>query len=211
MAISLKCPSCQTSLTSNPPGSSATNRVLPSEIDQSQILVCYTNEGGVQDSIDILPHITEEAYLDANPSARPARAFMIMCSEGDVGGIIELLQTAREDFDEDEAGAMSPSNILRYQDPLGNVAMKTGLHLAIEREQQEVVWLLLWLASDLPERQFPDEAVHAAASMNARRPDMSRETDIRSLRDAQGQTAEDVATAQGGVWTAFLHSGILTK
>jgi hypothetical protein len=40
------------------------------------ILARYHNEGGVQENLDILPLVTEEAYLEANPAARPARAFM---------------------------------------------------------------------------------------------------------------------------------------
>jgi hypothetical protein len=43
---------------------------------QPHILARYHNEGGVQERLDVLPLITEEAYLEANPAARPARAFM---------------------------------------------------------------------------------------------------------------------------------------
>jgi len=44
-----------------------------------------------------MPLITEEAYLETNPQARPARAYLTLCGEGDVAGIIELLKAIEED------------------------------------------------------------------------------------------------------------------
>ena len=197
------------SFTPTPPGPSAANRNFPSEHGQAfQILARYKNEGGVQVNLDILPHVTEEAYLDANPAARPARAFMIMCSEGDVSGIVELLQTTQEDYEEGEP-VMPPAQLLRYQDPLDG--MKSALHLAIEKGQLEVAWLLLWLASDLPDEQFPAEVIHAASGMNAQRASGTDEIDIRSLRDEQGQNAEDLAKTVGGPWNSLVQSEILFK
>jgi hypothetical protein len=157
--------------------------------------------------LDILPLITEEAYLEANPSARPARAFMHMCSQGDLGGIFDLLQTVEEDYEDGEQDSISPADLLRYQDPLDG--MKSALHLVIENSKQEIVWLLLWLASTVPEDKFPEEAIHVAESVNASRQFAASGVDIRSLRNAQGQTAGAVANAMGGTWTALLQSGIL--
>lgn len=72
----LTCPSCKTHLsTSQPP----------------QVLTRYHNEGGLQENLDIFPLIKEEAYLSVNPSARPARAYLTMCSEGDITGIVEYV------------------------------------------------------------------------------------------------------------------------
>lgn len=105
---------------------------------EPRILTRYLNEGGLQENLDILPLIIEEAFLEQNPSARPARAFMTLCGEGDIGGIIELLKAIEEDSDE---GDLSPSELLRFQDPLDGG--KCGLHVAIEKSQMEVVWLLL--------------------------------------------------------------------
>jgi hypothetical protein len=68
-----------------------------------------------------------------------------VCAEGDVSGIVELLQNLEEEEEDEES--MSPGEILRFQDPLDG--MQTGLHVGILRAQQEVVWLLLWLASGL--------------------------------------------------------------
>jgi hypothetical protein len=64
VALSLACPACDNSIVSTSPG------------PQPHILVRYHNEGGIQTNLDILPLITEEAYLESNPAARPARAFM---------------------------------------------------------------------------------------------------------------------------------------
>jgi len=77
VALSLKCPSCDTRLVSTPDGPSATNPIFPNRHQNPQILTRYVNEGGPQDNLDILPLITEEAYLDANPTARPARAYLV--------------------------------------------------------------------------------------------------------------------------------------
>jgi hypothetical protein len=154
----------------------------------SKVLTRYHNEGGVQDSLDVLPLIVEEAYLEANPAARPARAFMTMCAEGDVAGIVELLKAIEEDHDDED---MSPAHLVRYQDPLDGMII--GLHVAVEKNQQEVLWLLLWLASDIPTSAFPQEVIHLTETMGAERyPNTG--TDIRRLKDEQERTAEDIAS-----------------
>lgn len=126
-----------------------------------------------------------------------------MCAEGDVAGIVELLNALEDDPDE---GDMSPSTLLRYQDPLDS--MKTGLHVAIERSQQEAVWLLLWLASGLPNHVFPGEVVQAAESLQVYR-GTAEGVDIRALRDGEGRTGEYVAGSMGGEWAALLRAGLL--
>lgn len=203
MAISMQCPSCSASIVSTPAGPSSTNNILRPTGQQPQVLTHYHNEGGIQENLDILPLITEEAYLDANPAARPARAFLTMCAEGDIAGIVELLQAIEEDRDEED---MSPSELLRYQDPLEG--MKSGLHISIEKSQQEAVWLLLWLASSLPTDVFPEEVTQAAQAMNAGRA-TAEGTDIRSLGDEQQRTAGDVAASMGGVWAGLVGAGVL--
>lgn len=126
-----------------------------------------------------------------------------MCGEGDVTGVVELLKALEEEPDE---GDMSPAELLRFQDPLDG--QKTGLHVAIERSQQEAVWLLLWLASSLPTHAFPDEVAQAAENLEAGR-ETAGGVDIRVLRDEQGRTAEEVAGGMGDVWTGLLAAGIL--
>ncbi|KAI1389916.1 uncharacterized protein F4822DRAFT_218168 [Hypoxylon trugodes] len=204
LAISLKCPSCDSGLAANVAGPSVTNPFLQSA-PGAAILTRYTNEGGVQENYDILPEITEEAYLEANPEARPARAYHVMCGEGDVGGIVELLRDAEQA--EGDEPTMNASQLIRYQDPLGD--SKTGLHLAVEKGQEETIWLLLWIASTLPTAAFPAPAVQAAQAMGISRPSTLASEDIRALTDNQGRTAEAVAAQIGGIWTSILESGAL--
>lgn len=175
IALDLACPNCENSIVSTS-GPSATNRVLPHGNPEPQILVRYHNEGGMQTNLDILPLITEEAYLEANPGKRPARAFMVMCAEGDVAGIVELLKNVSsedeemddgDENDERDEGTLTPSEIVRWQDPLDGG--KTGLHAALEKGQEEVVWLLLWLGSGLEASVFPEEVTEAARKMEAER------------------------------------------
>ncbi|CAL3971359.1 hypothetical protein PZA11_007865 [Diplocarpon coronariae] len=203
IALDLACPVCQRSIVTTAPGPSATNSILQPNPPQPLVLTRYHNEGGVQENLDILPLVTEEAYLVANPAARPARAFMTMCAEGDVAGIIELLKALVAEPDE---GDMLPAELLRFQDPLDR--MKTGLHVAIERSQQEAVWLLLWLASAAQTHAFPGEVIQAAETMDADR-GTAEGVDIRGLRDEQGQTAEDVARGMGNAWAGLLSAGLL--
>jgi hypothetical protein len=152
--------------------------------------------------------ITEEAYLDANPAARPARAYLTMCAEGDVGGIIELLRNVvGDDDDMDEDDSMSPADLLRYQDPLDN--MKSGLHLAVEKSQQEIVWMLLWLASNLPEGSFPGQAVGTARILGAGRSIAGHGEDIRSLKNEQGETVRTIAERMGGAMGELVRASIL--
>jgi hypothetical protein len=195
IALDLACPACTNSIVSTTLG--------PSGFERPHVITRYHNEGGIQENLDILPLIQEEAYLDANPAARPARAFITMCGEGDIAGVVELLQAIQEDPDE---GDMSPSELLRYQDPLDGG--KTGLHVAVEKGQQEAVWLLLWLASGLPTQAFPEEVVHAAEQMEASR-ETAHGTDIRTLHDDEDRTAEDVARRMGNTWAGLLGAGIL--
>ncbi|KAI0006540.1 hypothetical protein F4779DRAFT_557314 [Xylariaceae sp. FL0662B] len=204
VAISLKCPVCDAQLATNVAGPSVTNPFLPAS-PGATIMTTYTSEGGVQEKYDILPELTEEAYLDANPGALPARAYHVMCSEGDVGGIVELLREA-EQADGDEP-KMSAAQLIRYQDPLAN--SKSALHLAVEKAQEEVVWLLLWIASPLPTEDFPESAVQTAHAMGLQRPSTPVSEDIRALTDDQGRTAEMVASQLPHVWAATVQLGML--
>ncbi|KAI0393342.1 hypothetical protein F5Y17DRAFT_432915 [Xylariaceae sp. FL0594] len=212
VAFSLRCPSCQSVLAESSAGSSsAASSPLPPAAGVS-ILSRYTNEGGVQENLDVAPAITEEAYLSAHPEARPALAFHVMCSEGDVDGIVDLLrdvdQSGGGDDDEEQHPRLSPAQIIRSQDPLSG--MKSGLHLAIEQGQQEVVWLLLWLASPLRTEAFPAPLREIAQAVGLQRPPTTPADDIRAIRDGQGQTAQDIASNYcEGLWAAFLENNVL--
>ncbi|KAI1438490.1 hypothetical protein GGR50DRAFT_435265 [Xylaria sp. CBS 124048] len=204
VAMSLKCPSCQVPLAENNAGSSSASSSLPTTAG-TPILTRYVNEGGIQEGLDILPAIMEEAYLEANPQARPARAYHVMCSEGDVDGIVDLLQDIDGAGQDEET--ISPTQLLRYQDPLAN--MKSGLHLAVEGGHEEVVWLLLWVASLLETEAFPGSLRQIALAMGLQRPSMMLADDIRLLKDDRGRTAEVIAAERDGVWTTLLDLNLL--
>lgn len=196
--MSLKCPNCETYLPSNDVGPSATSPLSPSP--EAAILAQYKNEGGFQPDLDILPAITEEAYLDSHPEARPARAFQTMCSEGDVDGIVELLAAVDGDNE-------SVISVVQYQDPLSG--MKSGLHMAIEQGQVEVTLLLLWLSSTVPSDSFPEPARRVAEASGVGRIPVGPDQDIRVLKDSTGQTAKDVARRLEGPWLGYLDGGLL--
>ncbi|KAG4029380.1 hypothetical protein MFRU_016g01330 [Monilinia fructicola] len=192
----LNCPSCNRSIASSVASSSTS-------VTGTRVPTRYHNEGGIQEDLDILPLIAEEAYLDEHPEARPARAFMTMCSEGDIMGIHDLLSAVEDD--EDGEG-LSAKPLLRYQDPLDG--MKSGLHVAIEKGQEEVIWLLLWLASALPTDIFPEQITQMAGTMGVGR-DTADGEDIRNLRDVEGHVASDLARSTGNVLLTDLLSAYL--
>jgi hypothetical protein len=111
------------------------------------------------------------------------------------------------DEEEEEEGTtkVSPQDLLRYQDAIGD--MRSGLHAAVAAHNREVAWLLLLLASDLDLGQFPAEVLHEAEALQVQRGAV--EIDIRSLRDAEGRTAEDLAREIGGVWDGWVGVGRL--
>ena len=169
--------------------------------------VIYTNEGGEQ-HMDMLPTLQEEHYLNGNPQARPARAFLTFCTEGDVLSIVGLMNqllTPDSDDEEEDVTPMHPAEILRYQDPLnGN---KSAMHLAIEKGQVEVVWLLLWIASELPDHAFPANVRAMANMMGAARDMVGPGPDVRALKDERGCDADALAQIVGGPWMDFVNAG----
>ncbi|KAL9120702.1 MAG: hypothetical protein Q9187_002743 [Circinaria calcarea] len=178
-----------------------------------QVLCNLNNEGGLQTDLDILPVLAEESYLKSYPKERKCRAFLEFCREGDVEAIVELLKDTRQDDDEDDEedddneegdsmefeGTTSPRvaiDILRYQDPLGS--MYSGLHLAVIHNKPVIIWLLLFLASQVNLDLFPHEVLQAAeeSDLTEQRKHRMGGVDIRALRDADGRTA--VQHANGG-------------
>lgn len=160
----------------------------------------------MEENLDILPVLTEEAYLESNPEARPARALHIMAAEGDVQGAIDLLRTVSEDAAGNSEEALG--RLVRYQDPLAG--MQSALHLAVEAGQEESVWLLLWLSSSLPDAVFPETArARAQAYGLGRLTILSSAQDLRNLRDANGNTPEVLAHDIAALMP-LLQAGILT-
>lgn len=210
-----RCPACNSEITSHPASNSR------SDAQQPRILVNMNNEGGLQQNIDIFPILQEESYLRAYPEERKSRAFLEFCREGDHKAIVELLNSGDDDGDDsdEEMGdgdenplsgpSKSPAEILRYQDPLGG--MQSGLHAAAANGHREVAWMLLLLASELPQMEFPPLVFQEAAAMGIMREEQEGLTDIRSLRDANGRSAEDVAVQEGGVvWNGWIGNGRLS-
>jgi hypothetical protein len=179
-----------------------------------KVLCTLNNEGGLQENLDILPLLTEESYLKAYPEDRKARAFLEFCREGDYKAVVDmLLDDNVEEDDEDEEGDVEMDStdhpakevgidrMLRYQDPIGD--MQSGLHAAVHAQSREVAWLLLLLASNLPLLEFPAEVFQEAEALGIMRGLTEDKVDIRSLRDANGKTAEDIAKEVGGVWVGW--------
>lgn len=194
-----ECPSC------------GRNLMITTPSGEQQLLCNLKNEGGLQERLDILPILTEESYLKAYPEERRCRAFLEFCGEGDVEAIIDLLNDGDDDGEEDAEstgqGAGHSIDVLRYQDQIGS--MGSGLHVAVQNQRMEVVWLLLLLASTLKIDQFPAAILQAAQNLGIHREDQSGKVDVRSLKDSQGMTAEQRAAGMGELWTEWLQSGRL--
>ncbi|KAK1825764.1 hypothetical protein QBC39DRAFT_400609, partial [Podospora conica] len=168
ISLTLRCPACDTYL---PTPSTST-----STSSQPTIPAIYTSENGAS-PLDLLPILTEEAFLLANPSARPARALHTLAAEGDVEGMVDLLRdVAGEEVD-----------VVRWTDPLNGG--KTALHVAVEAGQEEVVWFLLWVGSRVEEGRFPGVVVQLAGAMGVGRGDFGVGEDVRGLRDGSGRVA----------------------
>jgi hypothetical protein len=199
-----ECPNCGKNIAST------------SSNGEQQVLCILNNEGGVQENLDLMPLLTEETYLKAYPEDRKCRAFLEFCREGDYKAIIDMLQDdeVEEDDEDEEMGDSDQQSkdvgidrLLRYQDPIGE--MQSGLHAAVQAQSREVAWLLLLLASNYDLLQFPPEVFQEAESMGIMRGLTEDKVDIRSLRDANGKSAEDYANEIGGVWAGWTGNGRL--
>ena len=113
-----------------------------SQTGAQQVLCSLNNEGGLQTDLDLLPLLVEESYLKAYPEDRKCRAFLEFCREGDFKAIVGMLQDDEveeddEDEDEDEDEEMGDDDapnkdvgidrLLRYQDPIGEIAGLTDV------------------------------------------------------------------------------------
>ncbi|MCJ1297886.1 hypothetical protein MMC08_000674 [Hypocenomyce scalaris] len=190
------------------------NIAISTTTGEQQVLCNLLNEGGLQENLDILPLLTEESFLKAYPEERKCRAFLEFCREGDVEAIVDLLNDEEEEEEEEEELSMEDgvtmpksTDILRYQDPIGD--MSSGLHIGVLNDNVSVVWLLLFLASSLDLQQFPAETLQAAEQLGLVRTFQAGKVDIRALRDAEGCTAEALAARRRGIWNAWLGTGRL--
>lgn len=201
IAVHLTCPSCDAHLPSNAPGPSVTNTVFHTPQTAPAILTRYASDGGVEENYDILPILAEEAYLESHPDQRRPRAFLTMCGEGDVLGAVDLLRDAAQEDNADVRG------IVLTRDALARG--RNALQLALEKEQEEAVWLLLYLASPkLGLEQFPEQALGAALDMGLDRMPAGGE-DIVAMRDEDGLCAEDYARRMAPIWDRLVGAGVL--
>lgn len=182
---SLRCPSCDGSVGESSSGASGS-----SSNSVPEIYAEYLNEGGLQSKLPLWASLKEEAYVQEHPEVLPARAFSVMCAEGDIDGLIELLIHA-------DSEVADVGSIIRYQDPLAN--MTTGLHLAVEGGHEGAIWLLLWLSSTLTEHQFPSQVLETASAMGLGRLNTTASQDVRRLQNATGQTAAFIAGELGSL------------
>lgn len=126
-----------------------------------------------------------------------------MAGEGDIAGMLDLLRSvAEETTDPAELG-----DLLRATDPLNGG--RTALHVAVQNQQADAAWLMLWMVSSLGVEFFPEFAVRVAQEVGLGRLAVeSPEMDIRSFRDNADRTAEDLA--QMVEFAALLQPGTLT-
>ncbi|KAL2264982.1 hypothetical protein VTJ83DRAFT_7492 [Remersonia thermophila] len=226
----LTCPACRQPLTTGGAAASSSSSSSSSSPPQLQILTTYTNEGGIQPSLDLYPTLLEESFLSSHPEARPARAFHTMTAEGDTQGMLALLadfSEAADDGDGDgdgdaahqEEAAPAPTpqqaaqqrqKLLAWRDPLNG--HRTALHVALESRQEEAVWLLLWVGSGIATAEFPEAVVSAARGNHVPRTidDASLEDDVRFLKDGEGRTPADVCLQLGEPWTKLVEGGLFT-
>lgn len=121
------CPNC---------GSNVTNTSMTGT---QQVLCNLDNEGGLQEGLNIMPLLVEAAYLKTYPEERKCRAFLEFAAEGDAISMVELLKS--NEAEESEQPAISNDDILRYQDPIGD--MGSALHTAVANDSHIAAWLIL--------------------------------------------------------------------
>ena len=179
------CPNCASNITTQ-------------DASGLRILCSVHNEGGLQENLDIMPALLEEAYLKLHPLEMKQRAFLELCRNGDLPAIIEMLKETQDDENADDSGNLDMNrdkvffvDMLSYRDPIGD--QFSALHCAVQGKSREVVWLLLLLASDLDLHRFPAAVIQEAAALGLGRDDVVGRSDLRSFRDALGRTAEQLA------------------
>ncbi|KAI9810402.1 MAG: hypothetical protein M1827_006288 [Pycnora praestabilis] len=185
-----ECPNCSSSLVT-----------ISTPTGEQQILCTLRNEGGTQENLDVLPLLIEDGYLNAYPEERKSRAFLEYCREGDVVALGDLLSTDEDEEEEDSTEGGKGSDILRYQDPIGD--MSSGLHIAILNHSVDAAWLLLLLASSLPLEEFPEEMHRVADELGLAREEQRGKIDIRDLKDSDGRTAQQIAAVAGDIWITW--------
>ncbi|PSK46228.1 hypothetical protein B9Z65_5196 [Elsinoe australis] len=198
-----------------------------------QMLVNIDNEGGSKESENIYPLIVEENWCREHPQERICRAFLELCREGEMSAVAGLLSDCErrentrrtraavrardelpdapepededdEDDEDDNVPGPTAAQIMRYQDPLGN--MESGLHAAIANKNDEVAWLLLYLGTKLNYHEFPAVIFQETQNLGVQRQDQVDLVDIRALRDSEGRVPLQIAQEMGTYWRTWISS-----
>ena len=177
--------------------------------NREQILCNLNNEGGLQEELDIMPHLIEDSYLKAYPEERKARAFVEFAREGDTSSMIDILKEEEGDNDrvKDQTSSEGIVDLLRYQDPVSG--MSSALHAAVNNSRLTAAWLLLWLASGLDTAKFPCEIASYVLALSLNWDNTVDKTDTRALRDSERFTANERALASGSIWDQWNDDGYL--
>ncbi|PHH79693.1 hypothetical protein CDD80_4058 [Ophiocordyceps camponoti-rufipedis] len=191
VASTLECPICCKNVGVNADGPSTTDETKP-----GAIIAQYTSEDGVREDVDLLPFLTEEASVRQHPLGRLSQALHHMCADGDVAAMMELL---RENPVSEE--------LLGWTDKTNNDS--SLLHVAVVKQHEEAVWLLLWLMSELPIESFPPAVRDVVKAMNLPRLHVGKTLDIRNKKDRFGRTAEGLARQKPEAWAAMLEAKLL--
>lgn len=185
-----QCPNCSRDISSL------------STAGQQQVLCTIRNEGGIQPAFDILPTATEEAYLRAYPEERRGHAFLEFCREGDIDAVIHMIKEESEDDAEEE----DQTDILRYVGTFEGIS-GSALHVAVRYQREEIAWLLLAMASEIDWSKFPQLVLQAMKSLGLSKDDRKGNPDIRTLKDDEGRTPQQLAEQVGGPWSSWVADG----
>ena len=175
---------------------------------------CKTQNRSGSRSSDILPRFPQLPGWRFEPRMLYCYVFMSLCRKGDVTGIARLLERVDANNAEgavifektDENSKWQVENILLYQHPGLNLS---SLHVAVMAGQEKVALLMLFLGSIRFLHTFPKDIQRLGLHIRGNIQKGST-TDIRSLRDIRGSTAEDMARRSRETWCRkWVRSGLL--
>lgn len=112
-----------------------------------------------------------------------------------------IKEESEDDVEEDEE-----MDILRYVGTFEGIS-GSALHVAIRYQREEIAWLLLAMASQLDWSKFPQPVLQAMESLGLSKDDRQGTPDIRSLKDEEGRTSQQLAQEIGGSWSGWVADG----
>lgn len=203
----MTCPHCKTPLATPDDGPLLPNTIIPAATGL-KMMAKYSRDDGAMEELDMLPFLTEEAMIITHPNTARAHALHDYCASGDLPGISKCLMEAELLHGGAAGKSMSPAELLAWRDPLD--MGRSCLHAAVVNAQRETAWLLLYVASTLPDAYFSPEVLHALADLGVSRwPEFDASQDVRALVDLRGDTPETLALGMGAAWLPELELGVL--